>query len=207
MKLKLSAGLLTSLFVLTMVSMANATPIQFDADLGGNYTESGFTSFAFDTLYSDGLGYGWDAATTAGRDRGAIASNPQSDLLRDLHFGSEDRTFMLDVENGVHEITLYFHDNRWFHDTIRVFAQGSSTASVDIATLNVATTVIETFSVAVSNNLLALTFSDYGGSNEHWIVNAIKVVGPAPVPEPSTILLLGGGLIGLGWYSRKRKSS
>jgi len=28
---------------------------------------------------------------------------------------------------------------------------------------------------------------------------------PAPVPEPSTILLLGAGLAGLGFYSRKRK--
>ena len=27
---------------------------------------------------------------------------------------------------------------------------------------------------------------------------------PAPVPEPSTFLLLGGGLLGLGWYGRKR---
>lgn len=31
--------------------------------------------------------------------------------------------------------------------------------------------------------------------------------GPAPVPEPSTFILLGGGLIGLFWYGRKRKSA
>ncbi len=29
----------------------------------------------------------------------------------------------------------------------------------------------------------------------------------APVPEPSTILLLGCGLLGLGWYGRKQKKA
>ena len=32
-------------------------------------------------------------------------------------------------------------------------------------------------------------------------------VDTAPVPEPSTLLLLGGGLIGLGLYRKNRKKA
>lgn len=35
----------------------------------------------------------------------------------------------------------------------------------------------------------------------------IKLTESAPVPEPSTILLLGSGLFGLAWYNLKRKNA
>ena len=44
------------------------------------------------------------------------------------------------------------------------------------------------------------------GSSSTWGVDNFET-SPAPVPEPSTILLLGSGLLGLGWYGRKRKKA
>ena len=53
-----------------------------------------------------------------------------------------------------------------------------------------------------------LLFSKWGGGNEVYRVTGFGVtdfVGPATVPEPSTWLLLGSGLVGLGLWGRKRR--
>ena len=56
----------------------------------------------------------------------------------------------------------------------------------------------------VGSTLLHYGATDSDGNTATWGVDSFVA---APVPEPSTLLLLGSGLFGLGWYGRKRKKS
>lgn len=47
-----------------------------------------------------------------------------------------------------------------------------------------------------------------GSTRESWAIGNIEVlINTSPIPEPSTIILLGSGLLGLAWYGRKRKKA
>ena len=51
-----------------------------------------------------------------------------------------------------------------------------------------------------------LFFAERHTTESNFRIDTSIALNPtAPVPEPSTILLLGSGLLGLGWYGRKRK--
>ena len=61
-----------------------------------------------------------------------------------------------------------------------------------------------------TDNEYVLAFEDLDSSVSDWdftdMVVMVESVNPAPVPEPSTILLMGTGLLGLVGYNRKRFS-
>jgi len=58
-----------------------------------------------------------------------------------------------------------------------------------------------------ANSAMNISLQNFSDPNTRVIVDDAYagVASAAPVPEPSTLLLLGGGLSGLAWYRRKRK--
>ncbi len=104
-----------------------------------------------------------------------------------------------------------FGDNNWSFSLIELTL--SKTTYVD----SVGTTVeygYDSISNLSSSGLLSISadlkLDEFYSLNAH-IYSAVEATentpAPAPVPEPSTILLLGSGLLGFGWYRRKQKKA
>ena len=66
----------------------------------------------------------------------------------------------------------------------------------------------DVINLSYGTGVLTLALNDLGGllNGDPFIISGTLTNSIAPVPEPSTILLMGAGLLGLVGYSRKRFS-
>jgi len=130
--------------------------------------------------YTLAKGYGWNTAV-GGLDRGAIAGTTTSDLIRDAHFFSRNgttnngaKTFSLDLPNGTYWVNLVMGDKSAGHDQMQVNAEGGTAELTGVAN-TLGAFAQRGFSIAVSDGQLNLEFSDLGGSDGSWVVNALDV--------------------------------
>lgn len=137
----------------------------------------GTTRVTESTAFSAG-GYGWtDTSGLESRDRAAVSDALRRDFV--MH-SSAARTFKVDLPNGTYAVSLTMGDNDYAHDNMLVKANGATVlGDVDSAA---GAYSVNTFSATVAAGSLSLEFSDAGGSDPTWIVNALSI---APGVNPS----------------------
>ncbi len=166
-----------SWYVQIVVSGPSVTPsaLKFDFGTTGSPVAAGYTQVTEATDYSAGT-YGWsDTSLIQSRDRGA----PADDLNRDLALNDSGGTgtFNVDLPNGSYSVTVRMGDHDYAHDNMQISADGGGGSSIVAPDVDTAanTFVDTTFNVDVTGGSLALAFSDTGGTDPSWVVNAITI--------------------------------
>jgi formylglycine-generating enzyme required for sulfatase activity/fibronectin type 3 domain-containing protein len=140
---------------------------RFDFGTATSPLEAGYTRVVHTTAYSAATGFGWAPGTIDSRGRAAGTS-----LSRDLNFGAEG-TFLVDVPNGIYDVTVISGDQAAGHDQEGVFLEG---VQVDTITTARNTWVARVYLVAVADRQLTLTLRDLGGADKFFAINALTVV-------------------------------
>jgi hypothetical protein len=169
-----SAGNISWWVDIRVISSTSVGP-SYDFGTSGSPVMNGYTKVTESTAYSSSTGYGWtDTSTLESRDR----SGPD-DVKRDFVMSSSAaRTFKVDLANKTYTVNVLQGDMSYPHDNMVVKANGTTVLpDVDTATGSFA---YNSFQVTVTSGSLSLEFSDAGGSDPTWVVNAVVISNVVP---------------------------
>jgi fibronectin type 3 domain-containing protein len=141
---------------------------KFDLGTASSPLASGYTQVTETTAYASG-GFGW-TSTAGNQSRDRSVSDP---LQTDFVFNSAARTFRATVPNSTYNVKVTMGDANTWHDQMAIKANGAVVAPSITAGIDQWVDTI--FQVTVTNGLLDLEFSDGGGSDANWVVNAIEI--------------------------------
>ncbi|TXT34569.1 MAG: hypothetical protein FD138_1644, partial [Planctomycetota bacterium] len=137
---------------------------------------SGYQAVTTTALYSAGQGYGWDTTAPSSFDRGVISGSTYSDLLRDGHLSTAARQFRIDgLGSATYSVTVTMGDLSAMHDQMSVSILTGTGTGVTGVTNTSGQFVQRTFTATPVGGTLVFEFSDAGGSDPSWVVNAIEL--------------------------------
>lgn len=144
----------------------------FDFNTSSSPTASGYVGVPV-VGYSSSRGYGWtNTSGVSAVDR--ATSNP---LTRDFHTAT-DRTFQVDLPNGIYQVTPTMGDSLRLRDEINVYVNGTKVASGLTTQIN--QFIAPTYTAAVTNGHLQVRLADTGGATSGWALDGLDV-NPAPL--------------------------
>jgi len=199
-----SISLLAALVVFPVAASASviftdgfqtATP-GLGVSVAGNFTTTGGTNV---DVLGPGVGTNYGYLCGAGFsqcvDLGGTGGNPSGQLVSNTTFSSGQYLLSFNLigsgrANG-DSVEVVFGD----YD--QIFFLNSNDTTTGVITNQLVTVTGPT--------TLSLAFHDLDGTNESLILNAASV-STVPTPEPSSLLLLGSGVLsGLGFMSRRKR--
>jgi predicted outer membrane repeat protein len=152
-------------------------------------TPGGFIGVQATDSYSAALGYGWVTAPVGSFDRGAIAGEADSSLLRDGVYGdtTHPATFRTDLPNGTYQVTVIQGDQISLLSQMNVaVVAGSGTGVSNVKTM-AGQFAVSAFQATVSSGQLSLQFSDAVSKGGQWVLNGLVIQ-----PIPGTISFTSG---------------
>ncbi|MGC1272578.1 MAG: hypothetical protein WBC44_02635, partial [Planctomycetaceae bacterium] len=124
-----------------------------------------YTRVSQDTSYTAGTGYGW-LDKVSDHDRGTGEA-----LTSDFNYGRQG-TFVVDLADGLYDVTLTLGDSAALRDQVAVSLEGQQ---VDLVTTDKGQFHTTTYRVEVTDGQLTLLLQDLGGASQSFAINALEI--------------------------------
>jgi fibronectin type 3 domain-containing protein len=169
----------------TTITYTAPTARRLDFNTTGSPTADGYLGVRGADVYTPTRGFGW---LTPAAEFGRSGPTP---LLQDGHYGLAPNTLRVDLQPDTYRVSVTVGDANYPHDDINISVVAGSGAGLAGLSNAPGQFVQRSFLATTdASGQLALQFSDGGGFDPYWVVNALDI---RPAATVGTLILTGPG--------------